>query len=199
MDDKRAMRTRMRTLRRSHEAGLADATRALLFLRPPARIAELVPEGSVVGIYHAVPPEAPTSAYIRWFHEHGRRIALPWFADRTATMEFHEWRDPWDDDLLEPGPFGALQPLADAAPPEPGLPGPAPIEPALAIVPLIAFTAQGHRLGQGGGHYDRWRATHPLIPAIGLAWDCQLVDQLPIEPHDFRLDAVVTPTRFYEG
>jgi 5-formyltetrahydrofolate cyclo-ligase len=65
------------------------------------------------------------------------------------------------------------------------------------FVPVVGFTEDGARLGQGGGHYDRWLAAHPGAVAIGLAWDCQRVDALPVEPHDAPLAAVVTPTRLY--
>jgi 5-formyltetrahydrofolate cyclo-ligase len=65
------------------------------------------------------------------------------------------------------------------------------------FVPLIGFTADGARLGQGGGHYDRWLPEHPGTLTIGLAWDCQLEDTLPHEAHDQPLRAVVTPTRLY--
>jgi 5-formyltetrahydrofolate cyclo-ligase len=61
----------------------------------------------------------------------------------------------------------------------------------------VGFTASGARLGQGGGHYDRWLAEHPGTLAVGLAWDAQLCDTLPTEPHDAPLAAVVTPTRIY--
>jgi 5-formyltetrahydrofolate cyclo-ligase len=186
--EKRLLRAEMRKARRAHEAALPEASRRLMFLRPPARLATLAPEGSVVGLYHAMGPEAPTQAYARWFYENGRRLALPWFEHRDAAMRFRLWRDPWDETLLEPGPLGALQPSPDAEEVVPGL----------VIVPLLAFTAEGYRLGQGGGHYDRWHAAHPLVPAIGLAWDCQRVDSLPLEPHDHPLDAVITPTRLYE-
>jgi 5-formyltetrahydrofolate cyclo-ligase len=64
-------------------------------------------------------------------------------------------------------------------------------------VPLVGFTASGERLGQGGGHYDRWLAEHPGRLTIGLAWDAQLCPALPSEPHDEPLDAVITPTRIY--
>jgi 5-formyltetrahydrofolate cyclo-ligase len=189
LDEKASLRRRMRTKRREHEAGLPLQTRALLFHRPPARIVALVPDGGTVGLYHAVPPEAPTGGYARWFHEHGRRVALPWFASGVSEMTFRVWADPFDESLLEPGPFAALQPVADAEP----------IEPDLVILPVIAFTADGHRLGQGGGHYDRWHAAHPMVPAIGLAWDVQRVESLPVEDHDHPLDAVITPTRLYEA
>jgi 5-formyltetrahydrofolate cyclo-ligase len=62
---------------------------------------------------------------------------------------------------------------------------------------LLGFTRDGHRLGQGGGHYDRWLASHPQVVALGLGWDCQLLDNLPLEPHDCALRAIVTPTRIY--
>ena len=102
-------------------------------------------------------------------------------------MEFAEWTDPFDEGDLEVGPFGLLQPLSDA---------PA-LSPAALFVPLLGFTATGDRIGQGAGHYDRWLADHPGTPAIGLAWDAQLCDELPIEPHDRPMTAVVTPTRLY--
>ena len=189
MNEKPLLRARFRKARREHVAALPDMTRKLLFLRPPAPIASLAPEGSLVGLYHASAEEAPTRAYAQWFFENGRQIALPWFAARGEAMCFREWRDPFDDEGLEPGPYGAMQPLDDA--PE--------VTPALAFVPLLAFTARGERLGQGGGHYDRWLAANTSAVPIGLAWDCQLADALPLEPHDRHLRAVVTPTRFYEG
>jgi 5-formyltetrahydrofolate cyclo-ligase len=189
VNEKPMLRARFRKARREHVAALPDVTRKLLFLRPPSPIASLAPEGSLVGLYHANAEEAPTRAYAQWFFENGRRIALPWFAARGEEMRFREWSDPYDDAGLEPGPYGAMQSGADA--PE--------VTPALAFVPLIAFTHRGERLGQGGGHYDRWLAANPAATPVGLAWDCQLADDLPCEPHDRSLHAVVTPTRYYEG
>lgn len=188
MTDKRRLREELRTRRRAHFAGLPAVTRALLFMRPPGPIAARVPESGRVGLYHAIPPEAPTGGYARWFFENGRRIALPWFAERGAPMRFRAWNDPYDDDGLEVGPYGALQPPAEAEE----------VTPDTVFLPLLGFTAGGDRLGQGGGHYDRWLAAHPDILAFGLAWDCQLVDSLPIEAHDHPLDGVITPTRLYE-
>jgi len=140
-----------------------------------------------VGVYHAMGAEASARGFARWFAENGRRVALPWFADRDADMAFREWRDPWDDAGLEPGPFAIPQPESDAGA----------VVPDWVIVPLLGFTADGDRLGQGAGHYDRWLAAHPQVQAVGLAWDCQLCEALPVEAHDRPLRAVVTPTRLY--
>lgn len=61
------------------------------------------------------------------------------------------------------------------------------------IVPGTAFTADGHRLGQGGGWYDRFLVRlAPATLTIGVGFAPQLVDDVPIEEHDVRLGAVVT-------
>ena len=146
-----------------------------------------MPAGSVIGLYHAGPHEAPASGYAKFFHERAHALALPRFAHRGAAMEFAAWTDPWEDSDGEVGPFGMLQPPPAAATLEPGV----------LFVPLLGFTASGARLGQGGGHYDRYLAERPVTIAIGLAWDPQLIDDLPLEAHDRPLAAVVTPTRFY--
>ena len=187
--EKRMLRTKMRALRRDYAASLPDATRALLFLRPPSPVAALAPEGTTVGLYHSRPDEAPTGSYARWFYENGRTTALPWFESRNAPMRFRLWRDPFDDSDLERGPFGIAQPVAAAKE----------VIPDIIMLPLLAFTPDGERLGQGGGHYDQWLAANPDTVPVGLAWDCQCLDSLPVEPHDQQLRAVITPTRFYEG
>lgn len=189
LNHKPMLRARFRKARRAHVAALPESTTRLLFLRPPAPIAALAPEGATVGLYHASPDEAPTRGYAQWFYENGRQIALPWFAARDEPMQFRTWSDPFSDAGLETGPYGVLQPRRDA--PE--------IAPDVAFVPLLAFTAEGERLGQGGGHYDRWLEANPAALPVGLAWDCQLADSLPREAHDRALHAVVTPTRFYGG
>ncbi|TRW17677.1 5-formyltetrahydrofolate cyclo-ligase [Glacieibacterium frigidum] len=62
------------------------------------------------------------------------------------------------------------------------------------IVPLVAADARGNRLGYGKGHYDR-TLSRLDAPRIGVAWDCQIVDAVPAERWDERLDWLVTPTR----
>lgn len=184
---KAAIRRTLRAARRTHVAALDPRVKALLFKRPPAALAALVPAGAVVGLYAAIGDEAPTAAYAAHFHEAGHKVAMPWFAAREEPMEFRHWASPHIDDLMEPGPYGPPQPLADADP----------LQPDVLFVPLVGFTADGARLGQGGGHYDRWLEKFPHVPAIGMAWDSQLAESLPTEAHDSPLAAVVTPTRLY--
>lgn len=181
------LRAQLRKARQAHVAALPTATTGLLFRRPPAPLLALIPPDATIGLYRATPGEAPAGHYAAFFHEAGHGVALPHFSGRSAPMAFRAHTDPHGESDLAPGPFGILQPSADA-----GL-----VIPEVVFVPLLGFTAEGHRLGQGGGHYDRWLAANPSARAIGLAWDCQLAEKLPMEPHDVSLSAVVTPTRLY--
>ena len=185
--DKQVLRGQLRQRRADHDAAIPSALRSLLFHRPPAVLLALVPDSAVISVYHPIPGEASPLAYARWFAEQGHTVALPWFAARGSPMQFKLWDNPFDESGLVPDPYGAMQPHGDAPDAQVDV----------AIVPLLGFTAAGQRLGQGGGHYDRLLAAQPALVPIGLAWDCQLVDALPLEPHDRPLRAVITPTRFY--
>jgi 5-formyltetrahydrofolate cyclo-ligase len=69
------------------------------------------------------------------------------------------------------------------------------LSPDILLVPLLAFDARGYRIGYGGGHFDatlaELRAAKPIL-AVGLAYAAQEVDEVPREPHDERLDWIVT-------
>lgn len=187
--EKARLRRQYRQARSEHFESLPKGLLALMLNRPPAPVVQMIAPDAVVGLYFPSGAEAPALGWARWLAENGRTIALPWFAGRDAAMTFRRWENPFDDGLLSPGPWRA---------PQPGIAQPE-LVPDVVIVPLVAFTREGHRLGQGGGHYDRWLAGKPDTLAIGLAWDCQLADELPIEAHDRPLYAVVTPTRIYQG
>lgn len=187
MPSKEELRKSLRGARKAHVEALPDSIRGLLFHRPPAPLLTRIPPETVIGLYHAGPWEAPAAAYARFFRDAGHAVALPFFANRDAAMTFRHHTDPYAQDDLEVGPFGMLQPAADSDP----------LVPQVLFVPVLGFTADGARLGQGGGHYDRWLAEHPPALAVGLGWDAQLCEALPTKPHDIALDAVVTPTRIY--
>lgn len=185
MNDKAALRARLKAARKAHFAALPDAVRGLLFHRPPRAVAQLIPAGTTIGLYAETAEEAPASGYARWFFNEGHTIALPFFDTREATMEFRAWDNPFIDDDLDTGPWGMRQPARGARS----------MSPDVVFVPLVGFDVDGGRLGMGAGHYDRWLEAHPQTLAIGLAWDCQEVPVVPVEPHDRALAAIVTPTR----
>ena len=66
------------------------------------------------------------------------------------------------------------------------------VRPDLLVTPLLAFDAFGGRLGQGGGYYDRTFAERPDTTRIGFGYAGQAVDRLALEPHDMRLNGVLT-------
>src|SRR3546814_16345587 len=80
----------------------------------------------------------------------GFPLALPHHAGRDPTMAFRFWAA---DTTLTKGPWGPQQPGGDAES----------VQPALVFCPLVGFDRRGGRLGQGGGHYDRYFAAHPDI------------------------------------
>lgn len=73
--------------------------------------------------------------------------------------------------------------------------------PDVLFIPLLSFDKYGHRLGYGGGYYDQTLSNlrkTKSITTIGLAYDIQHVDQLPIEPHDEALQWIVTEKKIYQ-
>ena len=92
----------------------------------------------------------------------------------------------WED--LRPGTFGILEPVG-----VPAYQGPLDV----CIAPGLAFSPQGDRLGYGKGHYDHFLASQPKVIAVGLAFDCQIVDHVPTEATDHAMDIVVTEQRVY--
>ena len=114
----------------------------------------------------------------------GAQIALPRIAGH-GLLTLHLVRDVGD---LERGPFGLTQPHETAPAIEPQA-----ID--LAIVPGVAFDRRGHRLGLGGGFYDRLLGAlrDPQV-AVGYGFDEQLVDLVPTLPHDLGVGVVVTPS-----
>lgn len=68
----------------------------------------------------------------------------------------------------------------------------------LILTPGVAFDKTGGRMGYGGGYYDRYGARCPGAVRIGIAYECQLAEKLPLEPHDIPMEAVITETNIYE-
>jgi 5-formyltetrahydrofolate cyclo-ligase len=146
-----------------------------------------VAKGTVVGGYHALPDEADPALLLERLVELGCHIAFPRVAAKGQPLEFH--RVP-DGEVLAPGVFGIHEPM-DIWPRA---------TPQLLLVPLLAFDAAGHRLGYGGGFYDRTIALLK-VPAIGIAYAGQEVPALPADDHDMVLNGVLTEnglTRFRE-
>jgi 5-formyltetrahydrofolate cyclo-ligase len=122
----------------------------------------------------------------------GARLCLPRTPSKGASgavLTFHLC-DPDNPDHLEKSTWGVMEPKVHLQQTRPDV----------VLVPLLGFDRAGNRLGQGQGHYDRTlevlRATGPVL-AVGVAFAAQEVAHIPIEPHDQRLDWIITPTKAY--
>jgi 5-formyltetrahydrofolate cyclo-ligase len=67
------------------------------------------------------------------------------------------------------------------------------------VVPMLGFDGSLHRLGYGGGYYDRLLVVQPQATKIGLCFEAGRVGELPIEAHDQELDMIITEHRVYRG
>ena len=68
----------------------------------------------------------------------------------------------------------------------------------LALIPGIAFDLSGYRVGYGKGYYDRWLKDMPLSKTVGIAYDFQIMDKLPIGKHDLPIGTIVTEQRIIQ-
>lgn len=66
--------------------------------------------------------------------------------------------------------------------------------PDVVLVPCLGFTDEGHRLGYGGGYFDRWLAANPQVLAVGVAWEIGRIERSVFQPqpHDVTLTLIVT-------
>jgi len=147
-------------------------------------IAELM-GARTVALYAPLNTEVDPFEIARRLLAAGARIGWPRVLPEGRVLAFGSC----DLQALVRGPLGALEPPASAR-----VVALAEVE--AVVMPGVAFSVDGLRLGRGGGYYD---ATLKQVPAralrIGLGFDVQIVPSLPREPHDVPLDAVVTEAR----
>ena len=141
---------------------------------------------TVLLVYISTGNEVVTHGLIRQLLAMGRRVCVPRFeiaSQRYVASELHDF----DADLAT-GKFGILEPRPEAIRPA------APDQIGAVLVPGLAFDETGNRLGRGMGYFDRLlqeaRGTR-----VALAFDFQLLGEVPAEAHDARMDFVVTETR----
>ena len=140
--------------------------------------------GTVVSGFWPIRSEADIRPLMFAMRERGSRLCLPVVLDRETIV----FRDLVRGAQMVDTGFGTAGPGEEADI----------LDPALMLVPLSAFDANGNRIGYGAGHYDRaiarLRSTGRAPELVGVAFSCQEVDAVPAEPHDVPLDAILTET-----
>lgn len=183
------LRRRLRLARRALSEGYRREAEA----RACQRLHELARarHARVVAVYAAHRSEADPRRFAERWLASGGVVVWPRVVDgASGALVFHQLPGPA---ALRLGYRGIEEPPASA-------PEVSPTALDLVVVPGLAFDRLGHRLGQGGGFYDRLLASPALrATTVGLAFGCQILAQVPCEAHDQRVAYVVTELGVADG
>lgn len=123
----------------------------------------------------------------------GKRIVIPYCV--LGELELFHLESMNE---LETGMYSILEPLAELREVAPKRVDVSALD--LILVPGVAFDARGGRTGHGKGYYDKLlENARPDTPLVSLAFECQMFDEIPMQPHDIYMDKVVTESRVYDG
>ena len=139
-----------------------------------------VQQAGSIFVYVSSGVEVRTHELIAALLDQGKTVAVPRVLPEPGVMQpvvIHALND------FAPGRFGIPEPTTHEYLDE---------TPDITIVPGLAFTRTGHRLGQGGGFYDRYLQQHPATYKVGVCFTEQLADVIPLDDHDVLMDEVVT-------
>ncbi|HWK15321.1 MAG TPA: 5-formyltetrahydrofolate cyclo-ligase [Rhizobiaceae bacterium] len=172
---------RAEALARRDALGLQWRIEASLAMAGQADAIDVGPDSIVSGFW-PMRSEVDVRPLMFELRKKGARLVLPAIIDKT-TIVFRELVR--GAELIDMG-FGTAGPGPEAEE----------LEPTLMLMPLAAFDDQGHRIGYGGGFYDRaiakLRDKGRMPRLIGIAFECQRVDAVPHEAHDIPLPAIIT-------
>jgi 5-formyltetrahydrofolate cyclo-ligase len=191
---KQEIRQEMRARRRTVSADERAEASAIICAKLAARadvdaFLDPLETDSPVAVYLASRDEIDLHAYIEEMLRRGRKVVAPRWNGETYDLAVLKGLDA---EHLRRGPMGILEP-AEAKLVQPQ-------NVFVWIVPGLAFTRDGHRLGYGGGWYDRFLSAAPKDALrLGVAYSFQIVDNLPVEPHDIPLTAVIDDSDSFEA
>ena len=161
---------------------------AQLSLPVIARLRPLLAEAQTILAYYSLPDEVDTHALLDELVAEGKTVLLPKVLDEE-TMELRRYTG---RDSLQEGAYHIMEPITggrffcyDDLTKEPS-----PCYVDIALIPGLAFDAQGHRLGRGKGYYDRFLKDFKG-QTIGVCFDFQKVAEVPVDAHDVSVDRVV--------
>ncbi|MBT3811176.1 MAG: 5-formyltetrahydrofolate cyclo-ligase [Rhodospirillaceae bacterium] len=183
MDARKAdVRASARDARDALASGLGAAAATGIAARFMSSPLSALAAGTIVAGYMPMRSEIDPRLLMDRLAAAGSVLCLPDVVAEGTPLAFRRWVP---DDPLDTGRYGISVPSPDADE----------MVPDLVLVPMLAFDRQGHRLGYGGGYYDRTIARLREVGdvlAVGLAFSGQVRDELPVEPHDMHLDWIIT-------
>ena len=174
-----SIKDKKKRLRRRIRGSVADVARDVSIWEQLESLPEFVSARSVL-LYWSMPSEVNTHSFLeRWYSR--KRLYLPKVAG--DALEIREY----SPETLEEGYRGIMEPSSQA---------PEVTEVDLVVVPGMAFDAKGNRLGRGGGFYDRLLPSLSC-PKVGVCRLAQLVEEVPMQEWDQKVDIVITPSNCY--
>lgn len=176
MFDKQALRLKMEKQREQLNPGQKAQIDALICIE----LQQLVQERNARKVHTFLPmgPEVNIYPFITFLLAEGIEVYCP----RTLPKRRLQHLRLEALELLEDGPFGTRHPKG-------GREATGTFD--LIVVPGLAFDRHNNRLGYGGGYYDIFLKDHPGAYKVGIGYSFQLIDELPLEPHDIRLDQII--------
>lgn len=183
-DEKIFLRKDAAARRANIHARLGSAAGESLAARFVEALTDRLAPGIVVSLYRAMRNEIDLGPLGDALAAYGVVAALPVMQGANAPLAFRLWRA---GDAMDDAAFGVREPAGGKT-----------VTPDILAVPLLAFDALGHRLGYGGGYYDRTlrslRAVGDVL-AVGVAYDEQETVSVPVDDRDETLDMIVTDRR----
>ena len=172
--EKKELRTQIKALKKQHskEQLMEQSEKILAKLEQHP---DFVKSHKIM-LYSALPDEVQTQAFLEKWHLKKQIILPTVVGDDIIPVEFGK------DTTFAVGDFNILEPQNQ---PYKG-------DFDLIVVPGVAFDRNGNRIGRGKGYYDRFLCRHLNVKRIGICFDFQLVDEVPAEPFDIRMDEVIT-------
>jgi 5-formyltetrahydrofolate cyclo-ligase len=174
--DKKELRARIRERKRAMTEAEIDGKSAILGLK--FRASALYAQAETIYGYLPYNQEVRTVPMLQQALRDGKRVAVPKCYGDEMRFIYME-----DLSLVENGYANIPEPIADDPVAED--------KTALVLMPGMAFTKNGDRMGYGGGFYDKFLAAEPDHPTLALCYDFQMVESLPTEEYDIPVDCVL--------
>lgn len=177
-NDKRELRRQVRQAKKQYSAS------ELQQMSEPIITALLnddaVMSATTIMLYSSLSDEVDTHRLIDILSKEGKTVLLPVVTD-DATMELRQYHDERD---MKEGAFGIMEPTGEVFSRYDSID--------TAVVPGMAFDAEGNRLGRGKGYYDRFLSRMPQVYKIGICFPFQMVESVPHAETDIKMNKVIS-------
>lgn len=185
MEDKKILRKRMQEIRDA--LTMEDVDICSKQIAEQLLHSSLYKECTHICVYEAFRNEVSCKYITKQAFQDGKCVYLPVTDDITKTMKFYEITE---DTIYRKGNYGIREPELDEN-------SQTLQEKALVLMPGLAFDRNKHRLGYGGGYYDKYLSLHKEHITAALCYNFQIVDNLPCEEHDILPNYIVMESEIF--